>query len=291
MEVPLSIYENSFDDAFKALSMQALADGFILKKSGKEKPYKIIVEIDKEKTVSYISCLDTNVHVVPARDYSKYKLVDSLKCVTRSLVRDSLYNDFVSVDSISSRYRVSFYVVSSSYVQSLGVDWTKIWAKGDLFNIPELITNWTFKAVGDNDSTAEFRSLEIDIDTVANIHWGSQKKDEKSTVVYSNGVSQTEYEWRNFGLTLDISRTRKHGVSVTYSLAQRDENNSVLRGRFGGGGADSVVTYGVYDSYQKHVVGVPFLSSVPILGLLFESEVTDKIKSFFVISVSKINKE
>ena len=290
LQVPLSVYENDFDNAFKALAMQALADGFILKKVGKEKPYKIIVELDKEKTVSFISCLDTTVHVVPARDFHKYRLVDSLKCLTLHSVRDSLMFLDKQVDTLSSRFRVAFYVVSSSYVQSLGVDWTDVFAKGDLFNIPDLITDWTFKAMNDNDSTAEFRSLEIDLDSTASIHWGSQKKEEKSTVVYSNGVAQSDFEWRDVGLTLDINRTRKHGVSVIYKLAQRDENNSILRGRFGGGGADSVVTYGVYDSFQKSTVGVPFLSSVPLLGLLFKYEVTDKIKSFFVISVTKINK-
>ena len=291
MEVPLSIYENSFDDAFKALSMQALAEGYILKKVGKDRPFKVIVELDKEKSSSFISCLDTTVHVVLSKDLSKYKLVDSLKCLALQKIRDSLEFEKNSIDTISSRFRVAFYVVSSSYVQSLGVDWTDVWAKGDLFNIPDLITDWTFKAMHDNDSSAEYRSLEIDLDSSASIHWGSQKKEEKSTVVYSNGVAQSDFEWRDFGLTLDINRTRKHGVSVVYKLAQRDENNSVLRGRFGGGGLDSVVTYGVYDSFQKSVVGVPFLSSVPILGLLFQHEITDKIKSFFVISVHKINRE
>lgn len=291
LSVPLSIYENSFDDAFKALSMQALADGFILRKIGKDKPYKLVVTPDQDKTLSYISCLDTLVKNVPSRDISKYRYSDSLKCYSRAMRLDSIRLASLSVDSSSVRFRVSFYVVSSSFVQSLGVQWTDIFAKGDLFNVPELITNWTFRAVADNDSLAEYRSLEIDLDSSASIHWGSQSKEEKSTVVYNNGVSQTDYEWRDFGLTLDITRTRKFGVKVDYKLAQRDENNSVLRGRFGGGGADSVLTYGVYDSFVYSSVGVPFLSSVPFLGNLFKYDVKDKIRSFFVISVYRIDQQ
>ena len=68
---------------------------------------------------------------------------------------------------------------------------------------------------------AEYRSLEIDLDSSASIHWGSQSKEEKSTVVYSNGVSQTDYEWRDFGLTLDITRTRKNGVKVDYKACSK----------------------------------------------------------------------
>jgi len=288
LSVPLSVYENSFDDAFNALSMQALADGFILRKFGKDKPYKLVVTPDQDKTLSYISCLDTLVKNVPSRDISKYKYSDSLKCYSRAMYLDSLRLASLSVDSSSVRFRVSFYVVSSSFVQSLGVRWTDVFANGDLFNLPELITNWTFKAVADNDSLAEYRSLEIDLDSSASIHWGSQSKEEKSTIVYSNGVSQTDFEWRDFGLTLDITRTKKHGVKVDYKLAQRDENNSVLRGRFGGGGSDSVLTYGVYDSFVFSSVGVPFLSSIPLLGNFFKYDVKDKIRSFFVISVYRI---
>ena len=291
LSVPLSVFENSFDDAFKALSMQALADGFILRKIGKEKPYKLVVTPDQDKTLSYISCLDTLVKNVPSRDLQKYKYSDSLKCYSRAMRLDSIRLASLSVDSSSVRFRVSFYVVSSSFVQSLGIQWTDIFSHGDLFNVPELITNWTFRAVADDDSLAEYRSLEIDLDSSASIHWGSQAKEEKSTVVYNNGVSQTDYEWRDFGLTLDITRTRKHGVKVDYKLAQRDENNSVLRGRFGGGGSDSVLTYGVYDSFVYSSVGVPFLSSVPLLGNLFKYDVKDKIRSFFVISVYRIDQE
>ena len=43
LEVPVSIYETSFENAFKALKMQALADGYVLTKTGAEKPYNVSV--------------------------------------------------------------------------------------------------------------------------------------------------------------------------------------------------------------------------------------------------------
>ena len=43
LEVPVSIYEDSFDNAFKALKIQALADGYVLTRTGKKKPYEVSV--------------------------------------------------------------------------------------------------------------------------------------------------------------------------------------------------------------------------------------------------------
>lgn len=292
MKVPLSVYEHDFENAFKALSMQARADGYVLRKKGSRLPIHVYAELDEEKSLSYVSCVDTTVKTVPVRDYRKYVYADSLKCLSKGQKNrlDSLksYNDSLVVPS--SRYRVSFYVVSSSYVQSLGVDWTVIWARGDLVHLPSFITDWTLKAVADQDTSAEFRSVELDVDTMATLHWGSQRKEEKSIVTYSNGVSQQDYEWKNYGLTLSLSRSKKGGIRGEYTLAQRDENNSVLSGNFGGGDVDqdSIVAYGVYDSYQVKHVGVPFLSSVPLLGNLFGYETTDKVKSFFVIEIYKV---
>ena len=50
LEVPISIYEETFEDAFRALKMQALADGFVLTKTGTEKPYSVSVrsKLDEE---------------------------------------------------------------------------------------------------------------------------------------------------------------------------------------------------------------------------------------------------
>ena len=158
-----------------------------------------------------------------------------------------------------------FYVVTSSYLDNIGVDWTKIWAQGDLFNAPELITDWTLRALAAKDTSAEFRSVEVDLDSVTTLHWGSQRKEEKSLVVYENGTSQTEYEWKDFGLTLDLHRDSLDGIRVDYQLSQRDENNSVLRGKFGGG-RDSVESWGVYDSYADHWEGVPLY--LPFLSLV-----------------------
>lgn len=284
LTVPLNIYEKDFDNAFRALAMQAKADGYILRKTGKKKPYMVVAELDKEHNASYISCLDTNVRSVPSVDLYRYRLADSLKCVARDGVRGSK-------DSIlypSSRYRVSFYVVTSSFLRTLGVDWTSLWIKGDLTKMPEFITDWALRAVATEDTTAEFRTIEVDLDSSTTLHWGSQKKEEKSTVVYANGVAQNDYEWRDYGLTLTLTYSRKGGVKAEYKLAQRDENNSILTGKFGGGGSDSISAFGVYDSYQNYVTGIPWLSRIPIIGYLFGSEGRDKVKSFFVIEVVKV---
>lgn len=288
LKVPLNIYEKDFESAFKALSMQSKADGYRLLKKGVKRPYTVIAEPDSSVQVGYISCVDTSVHKVDAVDLSKHIYVDSIKCAARRAMFDSarVYNSSVHYPAL--RFRVSFYVVSSSYLRSMGVDWTEVWMRGDLTSAPHFISNWALKAVAHGDTTAEFRSIEVDLDSNTTLHWGSQRKEEKSIVTYSNGVSQQDYEWRDYGLTLNLTRDTVAGVRANYTLAQRDENNSILTGEFGGGGLDSVSAWGVYDSYQSFKTYVPFLSSIPLLGRLFEYESRDKVKSFFVIEVYPI---
>lgn len=288
LSVPLNVYENSFDDAFKALSMQALADGYVMKKSGRKRPYLVTVERDQDKTASYVSCLDTTVRTVNVRDLYRYRYADSLKCASRSRLLDSLQRLRGFLEYPGRKYRVSFYVVSSSFLRDLGVDWTSIWAKGDLTSMPSLISDWALKAVASDDTTAEFRSLEVDLDSSTTLHWGSQKKEEKSTVVYSNGVAQNDYEWRDYGLTLRLTWSNTTGLRAEYELAQRDENNSILSGSFGGGGLDSISAFGVYDSYENLFSGIPWLYSFPLVGHLFGVESRDKVKSFFVITVYRV---
>ena len=287
LEVPISIYEDSFDNAFKALKIQALADGYVLTKSGKKKPYDVSVRKKEENEAGYISCLDSAVHLVPDKYLNMYRRADSLKCSAPRAdtvsVNDSVY--IVPLD----RFRVNFYVVSSSYLDSYGVNWTELWATGNLWSRPHFISDWALRAVSEGDSLSEFRSIEIDIDSAASLHWGSQKREEKST--YQTGdLVRPDYDYHDYGLTLNLSRSERGGIRGDYSLAQRDDMNSIIEGNFGGGGKDSVSTFGVFDSYQVVNRGIPFLRSIPVLGLLFGHTSRDKVKSFFVIEIVQLKK-
>lgn len=286
LEVPVSIYEDSFDNAFKALKMQALADGYILTRSGKKKPYEVSVRKKEENEAGYISCIDSAVHIVPDKYLSMYRRADSLKCSAPAV-------DTVSVDSFRvvplDRFRVNFYVVSSSYLDSYGVNWTELWASGNLWSRPHFISDWALRAVSEGDSLSEFRSIEIDIDSAASLHWGSQKREEKST--YQTGETvRTDYEYHDYGLTLKLERSERGGIRGDYSLAQRDDMNSIIEGNFGGGGKDSVSTFGVFDSYQVVNRGLPFLRSLPLIGTVFSHTSRDKVKSFFVIEIVQLKK-
>lgn len=287
LEVPVSIYEDSFENAFKALKMQALADGYILTRTGKKKPYEVSVRKKEDNEGGYISCIDSAVHIVPERYLNMYRRADSLKCSAPRQdtvsVGDSLY--IVPLD----RFRVNFYVVSSSYLDSYGVNWTELWASGNLWSRPHFISDWALRAVSEGDSLSEFRSIEIDIDSAASLHWGSQKKEEKSTYMTGETV-RSDYEYHDYGLTLNLTRSEKGGIRGEYSLAQRDEMNSIIEGNFGGGGKDSVSTFGVFDSYQVVNRGIPLLREIPLIGTLFGHTSRDKVKSFFVIEIVQLKK-
>lgn len=288
LEVPISIYEDSFDDAFKALKIQALADGYILTKTGKKKPYEVSVRKKEDSEAGYISCVDSTVHLVPEKYLGMYRRADSLKCSAVPRVDTLSVGDSVRIVPLD-RFRVNFYVVSSSFLDSYGVQWTEIWANGNLWSRPHFISDWALRAVSEGDSLSEFRSIEIDIDSAASLHWGSQKREEKST--YQTGETvRTDYEYHDYGLTLNLTRSEKGGIRGEYSLAQRDDMNSIIEGNFGGGGKDSVSTFGVFDSYQVVNRGLPLLRSIPVLGLLFSHTSRDKVKSFFVIEIVQLKK-
>ena len=216
-----------------------------------------------------------------------YRRADSLKCSAPRL-------DTVSVgDSVRivplDRFRINFYVVSSTFLDSYGVQWTELWASGNLWSTPHFISDWALRAVSQGDTLSEFRSIEIDIDSAASLHWGSQKREEKST--YQTGETvRTDYEYHDYGLTLELTRSEKGGIRGEYSLAQRDDMNSIIEGNFGGGGRDSVSTFGVFDSYQSVNRGIPILREIPLLGVLFSHTARDKVKSFFVIEIVQLKK-
>jgi len=290
LEVPLNIYENDFDQAFKSLALQAKADGYLLSKRGRKKPFTVSVKLDSVSTASYISCIDTTVKNVASVDLYRHKLADSIKCASRDSLSRLFIQDSLSRIVVNSRYRVSFYVVSSSFVRSLGVNWTDIWAMGDLVSRPDFITDWTLRAVATNSDLAEYRSIELDIDSAAHLHWGSQVKEQTETFV-SGDIVQSNFQWRDYGLTLDLTRSNASGIRGQYQLLQRDDLNSILEGNFGGGGKDTVTAYGVFDSWEEITTGIPFLKNIPILGYLFETETIDKVTSFFVIEILKVSSD
>ena len=130
LEVPISVYENTFEDAFKALAMQARADGYVLTRTGRKKPYEVTVRKQEEKSAVYISCQDSSVKEVPEKYLKSYMRADSLKCRGLS-ARDTVLRDSVRIVPLD-RFRINFFVVSSKFLDDYGVDWTQMWAKGNV---------------------------------------------------------------------------------------------------------------------------------------------------------------
>ena len=85
LTVPVSIYENDFEGAFKALSMQALADGWVLSKKGKKYPFDVSVRKKEDRDAAFVSCVDSSVQIVPDKYLGKYISADSLKCLGKKI--------------------------------------------------------------------------------------------------------------------------------------------------------------------------------------------------------------
>ena len=268
MSSPFSVYEKTFKQCFSVLQSQAKANGWNLYMKGKT----IHADVIEVVSVPYVSCLDTLVHVVPSNQLYANVRSDSIRCFKR---------DYLSLPALPESYRVSFYLVTSSSLDELGVSWSETFIKGTLHNNPHLIEGWTLYAVSEGDSSVEYRTIDVVIDTGATLHWGSQVKDETSLVTTSSYTS-SNYEWRDYGLTLTIRRTDST-LNMDYELAQLDENNSVLEGSMGG--SDSLFSWGVYNSYKVGEIGVPYLQRIPLLGALFKKTTISSNLSFFAIEV------
>lgn len=272
LNAPFAVYEKDFESCFSVLQNLAKSNGWSL--SIDKKRYVRATKIEN-KHVSYVSCLDTLVHSVPNDQLAHHLKSDSIRCYVRSLKLPTL-----SYSGNPESYRVSFYMVTSSSLENLGFNWSDAFLSGDLRNYPSMIESWTLYAVASGDSTAEFRTIDIVLDTAATIHWGSQIKEAESVVATGDYVT-TNYEWRDYGLTLKMKRDSL--LRVDFTLAQSDESNSVLEGSMIG--VDSLMSWGSFTSSNVSFQRVPFFSRIPLIGRLFTYEETGSSLSFFMIDV------
>ena len=91
-----------------------------------------------------------------------------------------------------------------------------------------------------------------------------------SMTFVNDGVTTSDYEWRKYGLLISVKRDGKR-VKMDYVFRDKDNSVSVLQGSVIGQEGDTLRLFGHYNSSRNVETGVPFISSVPILGNLFKT--------------------
>lgn len=276
-DIVMSVQTDETKNFIKALQTSSRAIGWELT-IGKDGKFKA-QPVQNADNMVYISCLDNQPKNVPRYLYSASVNSDKLQCAQRDslqieqrkkFVHDSLRSDSLSKIKLDfANYQLRYFAYSKSFTDKLGFDWEFILANGNLHNKIKFFDDWRFVAQQTNDTSFTSRSVEFSVDSSLSLDWGSEEQTLKQTFV-NNGVTTQDYEWRKYGLLINVKRDGKR-VIMNYVFRDKDNSISVLQGSVIGTDGDTLRLIGEYTLNRNVEMGVPFISSVPILGEIFKS--------------------
>lgn len=278
-EVVLSVSTDDSTKLFKALQTSSRALGWNLTR-GQRGQFKA-EPIENVGMLVYISCMDNQPKNVPKYLYTASIESDRRLCQQRDslalIAHDRAHRDSVRADSLAhlpplafSNYQLRYYSYSKSFTDRMGVEWGTLLASGNLHNRLDLFDDWRLVATSSNDTAFTERSLLFSVDSSLNVDWGSEEQTLKQTFV-NDGVTTQDYEWRKYGMIVKIKRDGQR-VRMDYIFRDKENAVSVLQGSVIGNEGDTLRLYGTYTAKRYVTSGVPFLSSIPVLGNLFKVE-------------------
>lgn len=278
----LSVKTNDEKVLNKAITSAAKGNGWVLSRRG---TLWHAEPLQNDGNLVYLSCISNEPVNVPKYLYWYAVKSDSIRCVKRdSLQRlnDSLHLqaverariDSLRRDSISrlrldfKSYRLKYYAYSKSFSDRYGVEWSSLLASGNLRGKLELFDDWRLIASQINDTTFTSRMVEFSVDSSLALDWGSEEQTLKQTFV-NDGITTQDYEWRKYGILINVRRDGQR-VRMDYVFRDKDNSVSVLQGSVIGLEGDTLRLVGEYSVSRNVQSGVPFLSSIPLLGNLFK---------------------
>ena len=283
-EIVLSVKTDEENIFIKSLRTSSRAIGWDLVKS-KDGMFKA-QPLENVGNMVFISCMDMQPRNVPKYLYSMSVKADKMQCAKRDSleqeVRKRAARDSVRVDSIRAaadsikrlrldfaNYQLRYYAYSKGFSDRMGVEWGTLISSGNLRGKIRLFDDWRMVATETNDTTFTTRSVEFSVDSSLALDWGSEEQTLKQAFV-NNGVTTHDYEWRKYGLLVKVSRDGQR-VRMDYVFRDKDNSVSVLQGSVIGLDGDTLRLTGEYTVNRNVDTGIPFLSSVPLLGNLFKT--------------------
>ena len=246
--------------------------------------------VQNDGNLVYISCMSNEPVNVPKYLYWYAVKSDSIRCYRR----DSLQarNDSVAhaerkrTDSLVHvrdsllrqrlpyrRYELRYYSYTKNFTDKVGAEFSGIVAKGNLHDKFRIFDDWQFFATATNDTTFTFRQVNVAFDSTLNLDWGTEEQTLKTAYVSTNGYVSNDYEWRKYGLVVTLKKDTAK-TYMQYVFRDKEQNISVLQGSAVGNVGDTLVVSGQYTTARQVRTGVPFLSSIPVLGYLFSTQQT-----------------
>lgn len=284
----------------RALEKSARGAGWDLRMNGRS---FVANPVQNSENLVYLSCLTNEPVNVPKYLYAWAVKSDSIKCYLQKLEqikRDSLsaleQSKADKLDSLSKirlpffTYELKYFSFTKNFTDKLGVDFDAIVAAGNLRGKWRIYDDWRMFATRTNDTAFTFRSVLVSFDSALSLDWGTEEQTLKTSYVSDNGVVTTDYEWRKYGLIVNMKKDTAR-VSLSYIFRDKEQNVSVLQGSAVGNLGDTLRVYGQYNTRRVVTTGVPLLSSIPVLRYLFSTEqVLTDVKHFELYLVPKLDK-
>lgn len=286
-DLVLSVRTDKIKTLEKALISSAKSSGWELRKFGNTWKAELV---QNEGQLVYISCLTNEPVNVPKYLYAYAIRSDSIRCAGRdslARVQDSLTlfekhrNDSLSQIRLPfGNYELRYYSFTKNFSDKMGMEFNGIIASGNLHDKFRIYDDWKLHATETNDTAFTYKQINVAFDSSLNVDWGTEEQTLKTTYVTSNGVVNTDYEWRKYGLIVSLEKDTAR-VKMSYVFRDKEQNISVLQGSAVGTIGDTLVITGQYTTTRSVTIGLPFLGRIPLLKYLFATEqVLTDVKQF-----------
>lgn len=296
-DVVLAVKTDNDKTFRQALKKSARAVGWELQTKGR---YFVANPIQNSDNLVYLSCLTNEPVNVPKYLYSWAVKSDSIKCYLQKLEqskKDSLFKieqtNKNKLDSLSKirlpfiSYKLEYYSYTKNFADKLGAEFGGVVALGNLHDKFQIFDDWKFYASTTNDTTFTFRSIDVAFDSSLSVDWGTEEQTLKTSYVTANGIVNNDYEWRKYGLLVTMQKDTAR-VRLSYVFRDKEANISVLQGQAVGNLGDTIRVSGQYNTSRVVTIGIPWLSSIPIIKYLVSTEqVLTDIKQFELYLIPK----
>ena len=214
LPITLSVSTSKASALLSAVRNSLLSSGYYL--TGTPKGFVSVTNDASREMFYFVDCRNS-VQIVPKEHRDVYLRADSLQCLEKP----------PEPPLATAKYTLQYFAFDNSVLDNWGIDWTKVLSSGDFFSKPQIPLSWSIRALGENDSLVQFRSLQFSLDSALRIVWGNETQESLKSYA-ENGVVTTSYEWRDYGLTIDLKRT-KEKISRLQLCLERQRPQQVKR--------------------------------------------------------------
>lgn len=176
----------------------------------------------------------------------------------------------------SKRVTIEYLEIGKGTADKLGFLYSDFIGSARFFDYTDLFSvSVQAKSIGDTSFT--YRTYSSVYDSTLSVFWGGRRERLTSSNVTSTGIVSNNYDMDSFGLTFRID-----GFKYYY------EHSSDYEHTINGSGLLSYGHNNIFGTYQFNSVvcnSVPFLSSIPLIGRLFEYDSSVSETRYIFISV------